>query len=124
MHCMLPALLLPMLDDLLGRVDDTKHAGSALRAYLWWGLMVRSVLLAALLTLLVVRGNVLAEWVLALNLPFVPQTDVEELTAISYGVLVGLLALGGIARWRLLHRLDGTGAAPDPPPREPGGGAS
>ena len=99
-----------MLDWFLGRVHDTKHGAPTLRAYLWWGFGVRVVLLTALLTLLVVRGNVLAEWLLAVNLPFVPQTNVDELTAISYGVLILLLTVGSVARWGLLRRLDTTDA--------------
>ena len=97
-----------MLDWFLGHIHDTRHGAPTLRAYLWWGLSVRAVLLLALLTLLVVRGNVLAEWLLALQLPFVPQTNVDELTAISYAVLVVLLSVGSIARWGLLRRLDTT----------------
>lgn len=95
-----------MLDWLLGQVHDTKHGGSVFRVYLWWGLLVRAVLLGAMLTLLVVKGNFLAEWLLALQIPLVPHTDVEELTTISYGVLFLWMAAGGGMRWRLLRRLD------------------
>lgn len=83
-----------------------------LRGYLWWGLLLRSVLLAALGTLLVVEGNVLAEWLLKARVPFISQEDVEELTAISYTVIFVLLTGGTVARWQLLRRLDATEASP------------
>lgn len=107
-----------MLDRLLGRVHDTKHGAPALRGYLWWGVLIRGVLLVALVSLLLVEGNVLAEWLLTLRVPFVSQEDVGELTFISYGVIVVLLAVGTGARWQLLRRLDDTEQSPstDPPP--------
>lgn len=77
-----------------------------LRGYLWWGLAVRAVLLVALGTLLLVEGNVLAEWLLTTRVPFVEQADVQELTTISYGVIFFLLVSGVGIRWTLLHRLD------------------
>jgi hypothetical protein len=77
-----------------------------LRGYLWWGLAVRAVLLVALGTLLVVEGNVLAEWLVTARAPFVSVEDVEELTAISYTVIFVLLAVGAGTRWQLLRRLD------------------
>ena len=104
-----------MLDRLLGRVHDTKHAAPILRGYLWWGLLLRAVLLLALGTLLVVEGNVLAEWLLTVRPPALPQEDVEELTAVSYTVIVVLLMVGTGARWRLLRRLEATEGAPESP---------
>lgn len=101
-----------MLDRLLGRLHNTKHAAPVLRGYLWWGLLIRAVLLVALGTLLLVEGNVLAEWLLTARVPFVEQEDVQELTTISYGVIFLLLVVGGGARWRLLHRLDAAEGAP------------
>lgn len=95
-----------MLDRLLGRVHDTKHGAPALRGYLWWGLVIRAVLLVALGTLLVVEGNVLAEWLLTARIPFVSVEEVDELTAISYTVIFVLLTVGIGVRWRLLYRLD------------------
>jgi hypothetical protein len=95
-----------MLDRLLGRVHDTKHGAPVLRGYLWWGLVVRAVLLVALGTLLLVEGNVLAEWLLTTRVPFVEQADVQELTTISYGVIFFLLVSGAGVRWTLLCRLD------------------
>ena len=95
-----------MLDWLLGQVHNTKHGGPTLRVYLWWGFFVRATLLLALFAFLVVRGNFLSEWLLALNLPFVPRTNVEEFTAISYAVLIVLLSVGAVARWGLIQRLD------------------
>jgi hypothetical protein len=95
-----------MLDRLLGRVHDTKHGAPVLRGYLWWGLVVRAVLLVALGTLLLVEGNVLAEWLLTTRVPFVEQADVQELTTISYGVIFFLLVSGAGVRWTLLYRLD------------------
>lgn len=102
-----------MLDRLLGRVHDTKHATPVLRGYLWWGLLLRIVLLVALGTLLVLEGNVLAEWLLTMRVPLVPQGGVEELTAISYTVIFVLLAGGAVARWQLLRRLDATERVPE-----------
>jgi len=104
-----------MLDRLLGRVHDTKHAAPVLRGYLWWGLLLRVVLLLALGTLLVVEGNVLAEWLLTVRPPALPQEDVEELTTVSYAVVVGLLMIGAGARWQLLRRLDAAEVVPEPP---------
>ena len=95
-----------MLDRLLGRVHDTKHGAPVLRGYLWWGLIVRAVLLVALGTLLLVEGNVLAEWLLTTRVPFVEQEDVQELTTVSYAVIFVLLTGGVVLRWRLLRRLD------------------
>ena len=95
-----------MLDRFLGRVHDTKHAASVLRGYLWWGILIRGVLLAALGTLLLVEGNVLAEWLLTARVPFVEQAEVQELTTISYGVIFFLLLSGVGVRWTLLYRLD------------------
>lgn len=112
-----------MLDRFLGQLHNTRYGSPTLRAYLWWGLTVRGVLLFAMGTLLLVKGNFLADWLLALRLPFVPSTDVEELSAISYGVVFVLLAVGGAARWGLLRRLDATDESPPAPPSsddEPG----
>ncbi|GEM_PF-2499594 len=105
-----------MLDRLLGRVHDTKHAAPILRGYLWWGLLLRAVLLLALGTLLVVEGNVLAEWLLTVRPPALPQEDVEELTAASYTVIVVLLMVGTGARWQLLRRLEAAEAVPESAP--------
>lgn len=102
-----------MLDRLLGHVHDTEHATPALRGYLWWGLVVRAVLLLALGTLLVVEGNVLAEWLVTARVPFVSVEDVDELTAISYTVIFVLLAVGAGARWKLLRRLDALSGTDD-----------
>lgn len=102
-----------MLDWFFGRVHDTKHAGSVLRAYLWWGITVRGVLLFALLTLLVVRGNFLADWLLTLNIPAVPRTEVAELSALSYATLFLILVGGTLVRWTLLRRLRAAGPPSD-----------
>jgi hypothetical protein len=104
-----------MLDRLLGRVHDTKHAAPVLRGYLWWGLLLRVVLLLALGVLLVVEGNVLAEWLLTVRPPALPQEDVEELTTVSYTVVVGLLMIGAGARWKLLRRIKAMEDAPESP---------
>ena len=104
-----------MLDRLLGRVHDTKHAALILRGYLWWGLLLRVVLLLALGTLLVVEGNVLAEWLLTVRPSALPQEDVQELTTVSYTAVVLLLMVGAGARWRLLRRLKAAEDAPEPP---------
>jgi hypothetical protein len=95
-----------MLDRFLGRVHDTKHGAPLLRGYLWWGLVIRGVLLVALGVLLLVEGNVLAEWLLTARVPFVSAEEVEELTTVSYAVIFVLLAVGIGGRWRLLYRLD------------------
>lgn len=102
-----------MLDRLLGRVHGTSHGAPVLRGYLWWGLLIRGVLLVALGTLLVVEGNVLAEWLLTARVPFVSQEDVKELTLISYSVIFGVLSVGAAARWQLLRRLDATERPPE-----------
>jgi hypothetical protein len=102
-----------MLDRLLGRVHDTKHGAPLLRGYLWWGLVLRGSLLIALATVLVVEGNVLAEWILTTRLPFVSPEDVGELTAISYSLLFLLLSIGTGARWQLLRRLEALDASVD-----------
>lgn len=94
-----------MLNRLLKHVHSTEHGGLALRVYLWWGMVLRSTLLLAMLTLLIVQGNFLAEWLLTLQLPFVPQAEVEELTAISYASLFVVLSFGSVVRWELLRRL-------------------
>jgi hypothetical protein len=97
-----------MLDRLLGRVHGTAHGAPILRGYLWWGILIRGVLLLALGTLLIVEGNVLAEWLLKARVPFISQEDVDELTAVSYSVIFVLLFVGAGARWQLLCRLDFT----------------
>ena len=102
-----------MLDRLLGRVHGTSHGAPILRGYLWWGILIRGVLLLALETLLLVEGNVLAEWLLTARVPFVSQGDVKELTLISYSVIFGVLLVGAGARWQLLRRLDATERPPE-----------
>ena len=116
-----------MLDRLLGRVHDTKHGAPVLRGYLWWGLVVRTVLLVALGTLLLVEGNVLAEWLLTTRVPFVEQEDVQELTTISYGVIFSLLVSGAGVRCTLLYRLDAieqSAVSADASPPDDGGVSS
>ena len=116
-----------MLDRLLGRVHDTKHAAPVLRGYLWWGILIRCVLLIALGTLLLVEGNVLAEWLLTTRVPFVEQADVQELTTISYGVIFFLLVSGAGVRWTLLYRLDAiaqSAVSADASPPDDGGVSS
>ena len=116
-----------MLDRLLGRVHDTKHAAPVLRGYLWWGILIRCVLLIALGTLLLVEGNVLAEWLLTTRVPFVEQEDVQELTTISYGVIFFLLVSGAGVRWTLLRRLDAierSAVSADASPPDDGGVSS
>lgn len=95
-----------MLNRFLGHVHDTEHGAPLLRGYLWWGLVIRGVLLVALGVLLLVEGNVLAEWLLTARVPFVSAEEVQELTAVSYVVIFVLLTVGIGGRWRLLDRLD------------------
>ncbi len=102
-----------MLDRFLGRVHQTSHGGPLLRGYLWWGLVVRAVLILALLTVLGMGKSVLAEWVLTSRLPFVSPNDIDELTTISYGLLFAFLSVGTGARWRLLGRLQAYEASAD-----------
>lgn len=102
-----------MMSWLLHRLRDTEHGEEVLRGYLWWGLVVRGVLIGALLTLLLVEGNFLARWLLTLNLPFVPQAEIDEITTVSYVVLLVLLGGGCAARWGLLHRLKASRGAED-----------
>lgn len=107
-----------MVDDWFSRAQETTAVSQALRAYLWWGISIRAALVAALVALLLVEGNFLAEWVLSLSIT--PSVDdVEEYTIVSYAVLVAFLVGGGYVRWRILQRLDW--AAPDParPPDPP-----
>lgn len=87
-----------MMSWLLRRLRDTEHGEDLLRGYLWWGLVVRGVLVGALLTLLLAEGNVLAEWLLRIEPPFVPRADVEEITIVSYVLLLVLLGGGCLAR--------------------------
>ncbi len=89
-----PRFSFSMLDRFLGRLHGTKHGAPVLRGYLWWGLFIRGVLLAALGTLLLVEGNVLAECLLTARVPFVSQDEGQELAAISYNLPVLLLAVG------------------------------
>lgn len=95
-----------MLDKLIRRADRAKRFGPALRLYLWWGVFIRTVLLAALCTLLIVEGNFLAEWLLSLQIAPSSASDLEEYTAISYVALVLFLAIGGYLRWLLIRRMD------------------
>lgn len=97
-----------MLDWLLRLVHDTEYVTSTLRTYLWGGIVIRCVLLFAMLTLLIVEGNFLAEWLLTLRIPLIPEVGMEELTAFSYVVIVLFLSFGGLARWGLLRRLNAT----------------
>lgn len=94
-----------MLNKVLGLVDRTKRVGPALRVYLWWGLIVRGVVLTALATLLLVKGNFLAEWLFSWRVVPV-QADVEEYTAVSYVVLILVLAIGAYVRWAVLRQMD------------------
>lgn len=95
-----------MLGKLLGFVDRTKHGGRALRLYLWWGLLVRGLLLAALGTLLVVEGNFLAEWLLSWQVAPSIYDNVEDYTVVSYVALGVLLAVGMYLRWVMLQRMN------------------
>lgn len=95
-----------MFDTLIRRADRSKQLGSALRLYLWWGMFIRTVLLAALCTLLIVEGNFLAEWLLSLQVAPSSASELEEYTAISYVALILFLAIGGYLRWLLIRRMD------------------
>lgn len=94
-----------MLRRLLGFVDRTGRAGPALRVYLWWGILLRVVLLIALGTLLIVEGNFLAEWLLSWRVVPAPD-DIEEYTAISYVVLGFVLSVGAYLRWAVLRQMN------------------
>ncbi len=92
-----------MLHQWLRRADQTKGVGPTLKAYLWWGMLVRLTLLGAMCTLLVVEGNFLAEWLFASRVT--PSANVEDYTVVSYVALGGFLAGGTYLRWSLLQRL-------------------
>jgi hypothetical protein len=108
-----------MLDWVLTRVRRTKHGGNALRVFLWWGFGVRAVLLIAMLTLLVVRGNFLARWLWSLDLLLVPTADIGKLTVASYVLLAGFLTVGALIRWGILARLDAPATAAGPEALDP-----
>lgn len=95
-----------MLRTLLGFVDRTKRAGPALRVYLWWGILLRTVLLAALGTLLIVEGNFLSEWILSWQVVPVQPDELEEFTVVSYVVLGLVMSVGAYLRWAVLRQMD------------------
>ena len=99
--------------------EDTQHVIPALRAFLWWGIAVRAVLFFALGTLLIVRGNFLAEWLMSWQVVPVEAADVEEYTAFGYAALVLFLTAGTIARAATLRRL-GRPSANTRPDRQDG----
>lgn len=109
-----------MLDWVLTHVRRTKHGGDALRVFLWWGFGVRAVLLVAMLTLLVVRGNFLAKWLWSLDILLVPTADIGKLTVASYVLLAGFLTVGALIRWGVLARLDAPATAADTADAAPG----
>lgn len=94
-----------MLDQWLHRAERTTGVGRSLQAYLWWGLLIRGLLLAALIALLVVEGNFLAEWLLAWRVTPSVGADLEEYTIASYGALVAFLVAGVYGRWKVLQAL-------------------
>lgn len=109
-----------MVDRWLRRADQDRRVGPALRVYLWWGVLVRSVLLVAMGTLLLVEGNFLAEWLLSGRL--VPSVggsaeDIAEYTAISYALVALFLGVGAYVRWLVIQRMNAT------PARTPGAAA-
>lgn len=93
------------------RASRTKRVGRALQTYLWWGVLVRGLLLLALGALLLAEGNFLAEWLLASRLLPSTSADVEEYTTISYVVLAAWLGIGIYLRWRIVRAMK---AAPEP----------
>lgn len=99
-----------MFVEWIQRASRTKRVGRALQTYLWWGVLVRGLLLLALAALLLAEGNFLAEWLLASRL--VPSSaDVEEYTAISYVALMVWLGIGVYLRWRIVRTMK---TAPEP----------
>ena len=107
-----------MFNRWLRRADETKGVGRALWALLWWGLIVRSVLLAALITLLIVEGNFLAKWLFSWQITPVVYADVKEYTIVSYVALGTFLTMGVSLRWAILRRLRAV-QAEDTAPAEP-----
>lgn len=95
-----------MFNRLIRRADRARRVGPALRLYLWWGLVIRSALLIALSTLLVVEGNFLAEWLLTWRMVPSMHANIEEYTAISYVVFGVFLAAGIYLRWLVIRRMD------------------
>lgn len=108
-----------MLHRWLRRADQTKGVGPTLWAYLWWGLSIRAVLLAAMCTLLVVEGNFLAEWLFALRITPSIDANIEDYTVASYVGLGAFLGMGVYVRWTLLGRLKAVQSGADEmPPSE------
>ena len=95
-----------MIERLLRRADRSKGVSQALRLYLWWGILLRGVLLAGLGTLLLVEGNFLAEWLFSWQIAPSTVSDIEEFTAISYVAFVLFLGVGLYLRWLILRQLN------------------
>lgn len=102
-----------MLNKWLRQADRTKGVGTTLWVYLWWGLLIRGLLLAALATLLLVEGNFLAEWLFSWRITPSIYDDIEEYTLISYIALGVFLAVGICLRWTILQRMKGMQAKED-----------
>ena len=102
-----------MFDRWLRRADETRGVGNALWAFLWWGLIIRSLLLAALITLLIVEGNFLAKWLFSWQIAPVVYADVKEYTIVSYFALGTFLTIGVSLRWVILRRLKAVQAEDD-----------
>ncbi len=94
-----------MVQKWVNQAKETTGVNRAVRGFLWWGIGIRGLLLFALVTLLVVEGNFLAEWLLSWRI-LPSKADVEEYTIASYITLFTILVIGGYARWRVIRRIN------------------
>lgn len=104
-----------MLSRWLRRAHETRGVGQTLWVYLWWGLLIRSVLLAAMVTLLIVEGNFLAEWLFSWRITPSLYADIEDYTIASYVAFGAFLTIGVYLRWTLLQRLQAAQEEGDAP---------
>ena len=107
-----------MISWLFDWVDRTTHVTPALRAFLWWGVALRTTLLFALGTLLAVEGNFLAKWLLSWQVAPASAAEIQEYTTVSYVALVAFLTAGVLARLGTLYRLEDASAKEPEPPAE------
>jgi len=94
-----------MVARILHWIGNRPPVGPAVRAFLWWGIGLRLILLFALATLLVADGNVVGEWLLSLQVAPGIGTDVQEYTMLSYAGALSFLVMGTLVRWSTLRSL-------------------
>jgi len=86
-------------------IGNRPPVGPAVRAYLWWGIGFRVLLLFALATLLVADGNVVGEWLLSFQAAPGVGAEVQNYTALSYAGVLSFLLVGTVIRWSTLQSL-------------------